>query len=237
MIIAICDDDESDIHALKKELTRIIQEKSEACEIHTYTDVEQFLKELRKITYDGVFLDIDMPHMSGLEAAAYLGKYSPDTGLVFVSSCDNMVFEAIKAAPLRFIRKTRLKEELEEAVVALLKRCHNMKDYHDFCVNGSLVRLKVVDIRYFESVKHYVMVRTNEEELMVRGKMADMEQLFADKGFVRVQSGYIVNLRYVDRVRYKDVLMDNGECITISRDRLEDIKRKHLEFIRQENNL
>ena len=48
---------------------------------------------------------------------------------------------------------------------------------------------------------------------MVRAKMADLEQIFYEKGFVRVQSGYIVNLRHVDRVRYKDVLMNNGECI------------------------
>jgi hypothetical protein len=33
------------------------------------------------------------------------------------------------------------------------------------------------------------------------------------------------------------VLMNNGECISISRDRLEDLKLKHLEFIRRENNL
>ena len=45
---------------------------------------------------------------------------------------------------------------------------------------------------------------------MVRAKMADLEQIFNEKGFVRVQSGYIVNLRHVDRVRYKDVLMNNG---------------------------
>lgn len=72
------------------------------------------------------------------------------------------------------------------------------------------MRLKLSEIYYFESAKHYVKIKTLQEDYMVRAKMADLEQIFNEKGFVRVQSGYIVNLRHVDRVRYKDVLMNNG---------------------------
>ena len=216
MKVAICDDSEQDIADLKEKLLKIIEGQIENCEIHVYTDVTKFLKEIHTISFDGIFLDID---------------------LVFVSSCESMVFEAIKTTPLRFIRKARLEEELEEAVTALLNRYHSLKNYYDFCVNGNTVRLKLSEIYYFESAKHYVKIKTLQEDYMVRAKMADLEQIFNEKGFVRVQSGYIVNLRHVDRVRYKDVLMNNGECISISRDRLEDLKLKHLEFIRRENNL
>ena len=127
------------------------------------------------------------------------------------------------------------KKFVKENVTALLNRYHSLKNYYDFCVNGNTVRLKLSEIYYFESAKHYVKIKTLQEDYMVRAKMADLEQIFNEKGFVRVQSGYIVNLRHVDRVRYKDVLMNNGECISISRDRLEDLKLKHLEFIRRGN--
>ena len=226
-----------DIADLKEKLLKIIEGQIENCEIHVYTDVTKFLKEIHTISFDGIFLDIDMPQMTGIQAAQRVREALPDVGLVFVSSCESMVFEAIKTTPLRFIRKARLEEELEEAVTALLNRYHSLKNYYDFCVNGNTVRLKLSEIYYFESAKHYVKIKTLQEDYMVRAKMADLEQIFNEKGFVRVQSGYIVNLRHVDRVRYKDVLMNNGECISISRDRLEDLKLKHLEFIRRENNL
>ena len=254
MKVAICDDSEQDIADLKEKLLKIIEGQIENCEIHVYTDVTKFLKEIHTISFDGIFLDIDMPQMTGIQAAQRVREALPDVGLVFVSSCESMVFEAIKTTPLRFIRKARLEsiakvresatrdneaeeEELEEAVTALLNRYHSLKNYYDFCVNGNTVRLKLSEIYYFESAKHYVKIKTLQEDYMVRAKMADLEQIFNEKGFVRVQSGYIVNLRHVDRVRYKDVLMNNGECISISRDRLEDLKLKHLEFIRRENNL
>ena len=226
-----------DIADLKEKLLKIIEGQKENCEIHVSTDVTKFLKEIHTISFDGIFLDIDMPQMTGIQAAQRVREALPDVGLVFVSSCESMVFEAIKTTPLRFIRKARLEEELEEAVTALLNRYHSLKNYYDFCVNGNTVRLKLSEIYYFESAKHYVKIKTLQEDYMVRAKMADLEQIFNEKGFVRVQSGYIVNLRHVDRVRYKDVLMNNGECISISRDRLEDLKLKHLEFIRRENNL
>ena len=235
MKVAICDDSEQDIADLKEKLLKIIEGQIENCEIHVYTDVTKFLKEIHTISFDGIFLDIDMPQMTGIQAAQRVREALPDVGLVFVSSCESMVFEAIKTTPLRFIRKARLEEELEEAVTALLNRYHSLKNYYDFCVNGNTVRLKLSEIYYFESAKHYVKIKTLQEDYMVRAKMADLEQIFNEKGFVRVQSGYIVNLRHVDRVRYKDVLMNNGECISISRDRLEDLKLKHLEFIRREN--
>ena len=53
-----------------------------------------------------------MPQMTGIQAAQRVREALPDVGLVFVSSCESMVFEAIKTTPLRFIRKARLEEEL-----------------------------------------------------------------------------------------------------------------------------
>ena len=236
MKIAICDDYITIATELKTNIETICAQKDWTLECKVFASSIALLNaDLSGVQV--VFLDIDMPQMTGIQAAQRVREALPDVGLVFVSSCESMVFEAIKTTPLRFIRKARLEEELEEAVTALLNRYHSLKNYYDFCVNGNTVRLKLSEIYYFESAKHYVKIKTLQEDYMVRAKMADLEQIFNEKGFVRVQSGYIVNLRHVDRVRYKDVLMNNGECISISRDRLEDLKLKHLEFIRRENNL
>ena len=236
MRIAILDNDLRFSDQLYQKISMGFAKRDWALNCHIFSHPQDLLNS-NLGTLHAVFLDIDMPQMTGIQAAQRVREALPDVGLVFVSSCESMVFEAIKTTPLRFIRKARLEEELEEAVTALLNRYHSLKNYYDFCVNGNTVRLKLSEIYYFESAKHYVKIKTLQEDYMVRAKMADLEQIFNEKGFVRVQSGYIVNLRHVDRVRYKDVLMNNGECISISRDRLEDLKLKHLEFIRRENNL
>ena len=72
---------------------------------------------------DVILLDIDMPHISGLQIANEIRKEINIT-LIFVSAHDEMVFDAIQYQPFRYIRKTRLDEELPqvlEDVFELLK--------------------------------------------------------------------------------------------------------------------
>lgn len=100
MKVAICDDSEQDIADLKEKLLKIIEGQIENCEIHVYTDVTKFLKEIHTISFDGIFLDIDMPQMTGIQAKTAGQEVLPDVGLIFVSSCESMVLKRLK--PHRF---------------------------------------------------------------------------------------------------------------------------------------
>lgn len=82
MKVAICDDSEQDIADLKEKLLKIIEGQIENCEIHVYTDVTKFLKRFIQISFDGIFLDIDMPQMTGIQAAQRVREALPDVGLV-----------------------------------------------------------------------------------------------------------------------------------------------------------
>ena len=59
--------------------------------------------------YDLVFMDIDMPELSGIDIASQLRKNNQNSDLIFVSAHPHFVFEAIRYTPYRFIRKTNLK--------------------------------------------------------------------------------------------------------------------------------
>ena len=63
-----------------------------------------------------VFMDIDMPGLSGMETAALLRERNCNTTLIFVSSYEHFVFESIRYMPFRFIRKSLYQEEVPEAL-------------------------------------------------------------------------------------------------------------------------
>lgn len=65
MKVAICDDSEQDIADLKEKLLKIIEGQIENCEIHVYTDVTKFLKEIHTISFDGIFLAADDRNTGG----------------------------------------------------------------------------------------------------------------------------------------------------------------------------
>ena len=108
MKVAICDDSEQDIADLKEKLLKIIEGQIENCEIHVYTDVTKFLKEIHTISFDGIFLDIDMPEMNGLEVASQIRQHYPDLILVFITAFLQFAPSGYKVSAFRYIfeRKT-----------------------------------------------------------------------------------------------------------------------------------
>lgn len=65
--------------------------------------------------------------------------------------------------------------------------------------------------------------------------MMDVENQLKKRNFVRVHNGYIVNLRFVEKITYKNVRLSAGIEINLARDRVKDVKRifqKYLGSIR-----
>lgn len=124
--IAICDDNKIFIDNMKTKIIKISKNMKYNTEIFIYTDGNILLNEIceEKESIDVLMLDIDMPHISGLQIANEIRKRKLNITLIFVSAHDEMVFDAIQYQPFRYMRKTRLDEELPqvlEDVFELLK--------------------------------------------------------------------------------------------------------------------
>ena len=102
--IAIVDDEKTFIQTYEKEILNLFNEFAFECEIATYSDSVAFQQENEKTEYDLVFLDIDMPDISGMQLASELCKNNHHTTIIFVSSHSNFVFEAFRHSAYRFRR-------------------------------------------------------------------------------------------------------------------------------------
>ena len=115
--IAIVDDEKTFIQTYEKEILSFFNEFAFECEIATYSDSVVLQQENdEKNEYDLVFLDIDMPDISGMQLASELCKNNHHTTIIFVSSHSNFVFEAFRYSAYRFIRKENLNSDTKEAV-------------------------------------------------------------------------------------------------------------------------
>ena len=126
MKVAICDDSEQDIADLKEKLLKIIEGQIENCEIHVYTDVTKFLKEIHTISFDGIFLDIDMPQMDGYETLEEIKKIDGCEliPIIFLTGFSEMDYEVkgLKAGAVDYIVKPFAKEILMARVERHLER-------------------------------------------------------------------------------------------------------------------
>ncbi len=191
-----------------------------------FTTAERFLES--NLKYDVVFLDIDMPTMSGLELAKqYKDKV---LNIVFVTNRDDLVFEAYNTTnTLGFIRKSNIEEDLPIVLDRLYRESQNTM-YLTIKSGTNLVRIRYSEILYVEKMSHNVILHTLTDSLSMRKTITETEELLKGYGFVRTHIGYIVNLEYIKYISSKDVILTNLKTVPISRHNIKLIKDAFLKW-------
>ena len=97
--------------------------------------------------------------------------------------------------------------------------------------NGTEI-LALKNILYIESCKHYLRIRHVDGECEMRGKISNLEKWMSNYGFVQTHRSYLVNVRYMKMVRANEVELDNGEILSVSRDKAQEVKKKQMIYLR-----
>lgn len=177
--------------------------------------------------YDAFLLDISMPCMDGVELALQIRSHGLLSPILFVSSVESKVFEAFRAQPLRFVRKTRLTEELPEALQAMIRQMQQNSE-QTLLINceRQTLTLPIRTILYIECFNKLQRVVTAQQEYKVYSSMDAFTRQLADKGFFRLQRSYLVNLDSIVCVEKKEAVMSNGDRLPISRALVDEVKHQ-----------
>ena len=86
------------------------------------------------------------------------------------------------------------------------------------------MKLKLSDILFIESQNQNVVINTSLDSYSVRGNMNDYEANLTPEGFFRIHRSYLVSLGKIQRVSEKDVIMDDGTSLPVSRSKRTALK-------------
>ena len=234
--VAICDDQQDSLAMIHKELVDAANNLDIDVETYPYTDGERIVELIcdEKENFDILFLDIDMPNISGLEVAEKIRKSRSDVILIFISAHEQYVFESIKYRPYRYIRKNKMKQEIMPA----LKSAYNfiMSEIRKGIIvktDDGEVKLKHTDIMYFEINARKLKIYTgNGREYISRKTVKEFHNELCDDDFVQIHSGCVVNTKYIKEYSGYDITLDNGKRLIVSRRRIKDVKTKVLKYWR-----
>jgi len=168
---------------------------------------------------DIMFLDIQMPEMTGLE---FLKTLRNPPLVIFTTAYPNYALESyeIDAAdyllkPVSFDRFVKAVNKAEERMKAPAPEGET-PDYIFVKADGKLVRINIQDICYVEGLKDYVIIHTMQNKVVTHNTMKNIEALLlSDDNFIRIHRSYIINLRFVKEIegnsfRVKDQLLTIG---------------------------
>ncbi len=224
MKIAIVDDNLIFAQSFKNRFVNMYNDTIKSLDV--FTTAERFLESGYK--YDVVFLDIDMPGMSGLELAKqYKDKM---ISIVFVTNRDDLVFEAYNTTnTLGFVRKSNIEEDLP-IVLDRLHRESQSTMYLTVKSSSELTRVRYSEIIYVEKLSHNVILYTLTGDISMRKTISETEELLNGYGFVRTHIGYIVNMEYIKLINSKEVILTNGKVVPISRQKVKFVKDEFLRW-------
>ena len=103
--IAVCDDEVIFVRCLRDMVEALFEKQGMEFQCFVYTNAPELIQAHRKEEFQLLFLDIDMPEMSGMELAAEIRAMNSAAALIFVSSHSDFVFESFQFQPFRFLRK------------------------------------------------------------------------------------------------------------------------------------
>lgn len=163
-----------------------------------------------------VFLDIQMPELTGMNFMKILGdkkKYILTTAYseyALEGYEHNIIDYLLKPVSFERFYKSALKAQDRFAIV------ENKADAYFFVkYSGQQHRINCKDILYVESIKDYINIKTAEQEYIVLDTLKSMEQQLPEQSFVRIHKSFIINVDRINYVAGKKAVLVSGHEIPV----------------------
>lgn len=233
--IYICDDNPNFIDEITQ-ITQSLVGKNRTLTIKTFNDGRKLIVQWNKKFADVVFLDIDMPSITGFEVAEELQKSKRDAIIIFITSHEDKVYQSWEFQPFWFVRKSHL-NDLDKVFPRLLLKIdsENEKEKHSFnlVAETKVVALDINSVKYIQALKHYILIKyINGEQVKIRCKISDAEEQLKPLYFIRIQTSALVNCRFIAKITSRDVILTDGESLHVNREKLDNVKDEFQKFIR-----
>lgn len=177
----------------------------------TYNSAINAMKDMRDHPVDVVFMDIQMPELSGIEFAKILPA---DTKVIFTTAFNQYAVDGYKVGAIDYLLKPISYEDFLDAAnkasdwfnVVRKQNIYKRDRYMFVKSDYKLVQIKLDDIQYIEGMKDYVrfFVEGLPKPIMSLMNMKKIEDFLPHDEFRRVHRSYIVNMskvKLIDRCR------------------------------------
>ena len=228
--IAVCDDEKIICESLYKILMQISDDMGKKFEIDCFTSGEELCDELKSQTYKLIFLDIELPLMSGLEVGRYIRETLQDETMqiAFISSRQEYAMQLFEIRPINFLVKPISYAQTIKIIDKYFKINRIETGTLRFKKGHELLNVPCFDILYLYSSGRKIHIIAQKENYSFYGSLADIYSEIKNNGFMYVHKSYIVNYRYVKKYEYEKILMVNGYEIPISQSRRKAVRSKFL---------
>ena len=190
--------------------------------------IEAF-RVLRSNKIDLVFLDINMPEISGISFAKSINK---DVKIIFTTAYRDFAVEGFELQAVDYLLKPISFDRLLKAVntyfdiyTGLKQTEYNETDSNDFMfvrADRRMIKIDFESIIYIESYSDYIKIHLAHETIITRETISAIEAKLPRKSFLRIHRSYIIALKHITSFTNEEITIHNT-ALTISRSYKKDV--------------
>jgi DNA-binding LytR/AlgR family response regulator len=233
-----------------EDLGRLLETSPGVADVVLAGGAAEALRLLGEGQFDVVFMDVRMPDIDGLELAKALQRFAEPPALVFVSAFEDGAVSVFEHGlqPLDYLMKPVSRARVEQALERLAgedperrsrtagQRTSGPGESSEIIPvehqrGGSTRLLDRATVLYVQAEGDYVRIYADSGRFLVRTALSDIEQRWAEHGFVRVHRSYVANMRRAVELRPKlggavTIVMADGSEVPVARRQVADLRRR-----------
>lgn len=235
-------------------LRTYLEEFSDMDLIGEYDNGFDGLKAINELKPDAIFLDVQMPKLTGFEMLEVL-EHQPE--IIFTTAYDQFAIRAFEQNAVDYLLKPFSRDRFRGAIAKLRNRMESQSEdsskeasidkirqhlaqsdekLHRVVIKktGKIHVISTRDINYLEAQDDYVMIYTNEGKFLKQQTMKYFEEHLDSEQFVRVHRSYIANITSIERIEPYEksnfiLILKDGNKVPVSRSGMQVLK-ENLDF-------
>jgi DNA-binding LytR/AlgR family response regulator len=165
---------------------------------------------LQKNKIDLLFLDIQMPKLSGIE---FVKALADPPLVIFTTAYSEYALEGFELdvvdyllKPISFPRFLKAVEKAQNYLLARKKEVSIDQDFFFIKCNGKIEKITMADVMYIEALANYVIIHTRQKKYITYLTFSGIEEQLPSDLFVRIHKSYIVAISAIQTIDGTEVI-------------------------------
>lgn len=216
--IAIVEDEDLAAQALIDHIKQYEAQTGQSFQIFRFANGADFLQDYRTV-YAVVFLDVQMPKMNGLETALQLRRCDKNVSIIFITNLVQYALKGYEVDAVSYLIKPVSYYDFSMKFKKALD-IYLLNEDRSFTVNtpGGLCRISTDKLMYVEIMNHRLFYHLIDDVIEMTGVLSGVEQQLSRFGFLRCNKCYLVNPKFIVKVKGSTVQVGDN-LLQISRPR------------------
>lgn len=231
--IAICDDEPGDLNVMETMTKELLDVEKISGGISGFGDASSLLSSVENgKKFDILILDVMMKDLNGMDLASSLREQGNNAAIIFVSTNRELALQGYEVSAVRYLAKPVRREKLREALLYCCRTHLTQKEILLPTPDGQR-RIPVSELIYMEPWNRGTRLFLVGDECRTSAKISELERLLPKEKFAFCHRTLLVNLAFVQSIRYCELTLKNGQTLPVSKYRQAQVKESLLRYLRE----